>query len=379
MTDVSPADCRPTVKPVVETLAPLDLPFFSVKAVEAAFAAEAGATLDICQALVLENLASQREIYNDPLVDNNVSAECITDPTIVEQVEHIRSRVQSLTKTSLNVDDIATAPYGAVADELVRSHQLRLKLDALSNTVGQAAMRGTTVCHGFIPAELLEGPGDLGFHPEQLVADLLYDFWRAFPETGFSFVRLVGWMELALIENPTGDKGDCLGDWWCYRGRDFFRIKEAPVRSYGLHLHAYGVARRAGHWASAKAITKSLKEFFPCSDAVMTKEFDLKKTAATNIGRIGRYRSKLMGNVRPHRLTPSGPELAANVRFWSRCATQSRDFTIVEDWPEIGARRPKPLDDPDLMKRVSDAWTDAEKAWTPQSPFLTADSDGEAG
>lgn len=377
MTDASTTDCQRTVTPVAETLAPLGDPFFDLEAVQESFATESGTTLDTCQAIVLESLGSQRENHDDPLFDSGLSEETITDTIIARQMDSIRQRVRTHAKTRFNIHEIVDAPYGVVADELVRSHQLRLKLDALAGTVGQSVMRGVTVCHGFIPAELLEGPGELGFQPERLVGDLLYDFWRTFSETGFSFVRLAGWMELALIENPTGDKADSLADWWSYRGRDFFQIKEAPVRSYGLHLHAYGVARRAGEWTTAKAVTKSLKEFFPCRDAVMTKEFDLKKTSATNIGRIGRYRSKLMGNVRPPRLIPSGHELAANVRFWSRCSTQSRDFTIAEDWPEIGPRFPEPLDDPDLIKRLSDAWNAAEKAWTPQSPFLCIEHGAE--
>jgi hypothetical protein len=364
---------RRTVTPVQDTLAPFDRPFFDLMAAESQFLKETGTTIGACQAKVLERLRSREVLFNDELFDAVTPDEATFDPAISRQIERIEKRVQSFSGNSIHLLDSNDAPYGVIADDLHRSHQLRLKLDRLVEVVGQEPLRSITAVHSFIPAALLEGPGALGFSPDQMVHEFLYDFWRAFAESGFSFVRLIGWLELARIEDPTGDKADCRDDYWLYRGRDFFQIKDAPARSDSLHLHCYGLARRAGRWASGKEITNALQQYFPGRDAVMTREFDLKKAPATNIGRIGRYRSKLMGDVAQGRNIPSAKELAANVRFWSRCATQSRDFSIAEDWPETGPRLPKPLDDPDLMKRVSDAWSDAEKAWTPASPFLPTD------
>lgn len=362
---------RRTVTPVQDTLAPLDQRFFDLKSAEVQFLKETGTTIDACQTEVLERLRSQEVLLSDELLEVETAGQEIPDPVITSQIERIERRVQFFSSTGIHLLDSNDAPFGVIADDLHRSHQLRLRLDRLVRVVGQEPLRSITAVHSFIPAALLEGPGALGFSPDQMVHEFLYDFWRAFAESGFSFVRFVGWLELARIEDPTGDKADCRDDYWLYRGRDFFQIKDAPARSDSLHLHVYGLARRAGRWASGKEITKALQQYFPGRDAIMTREFDLKKMPATNIGRIGRYRSKLMGDVAQGRKIPSAQELAANVRFWSRCPFQTRDFSIAEDWPEIGPRFPKPTDDAALLKRVADAWSDAERAWTPASPFLS--------
>lgn len=380
MNTVVPPNSPRTVIPVIpvqDTLCPLDRPFFDLSAAEKQFFKETGTTIEACQSEVLERLRSQEFIFEDELSDSMAPDDAIHDPVIARQIERIQKRVQHSAINSTHLLDHNDSPYGVIADDLHRSHQLRLTLDRVAGVVGQEPLRSITAVHSFIPAELLEGPGALGFNPNQMVSEFLYDFWRAFAESGFSFVRLVGWLELARIENPTGDKADCRDDLWLYRGRDFFQIKDAPVRADSLHLHCYGLARRAGHWASGREITKALQQYFPGRDAIKTREFDLKKAPETNIGRIGRYRSKLMGDVAQGREIPSAQELAANVRFWSRCSTQTRDFAIAEDWPEIGPRNPKPLDEPDLLKRVSHAWSAAEKAWTPESPFLTKMPDVE--
>lgn len=377
MTESKSPNMRRGVIPVSRTLSPLDQPFFDLEAAESQFLKETGNSFEQSQSMVLNALQTKEHAFQDALLEPPSEYEPLTDDAIITQSQRIRQRLSNIPRTRMIPVGANDASYGVPMDDFVSSQRLRLKLHNLVGVVGQEPLRSLTVVHSFIPAELLEGPGELGFNPDHLVSDFLYTFWQAFAETGFTFVRLHGWLELALIENPTADKGDCLQDQWLCRGRDFFGIKDAPNRSWSLHLHCYGLTRRAGRWASAKEITKALEPYFPYRNARLTREFDLTNVPDENIGRIGRYRSKLMGDVEQGRETPSADEIAANVRIWSRCATQSRDFTIVEDWPEIGARRPKPLDDPDLMKRVSDAWSAAEKAWTPQSPFLRIEPGAE--
>lgn len=365
------------VIPVLKTIAPLDQPFFDVEATERQFLMETGQTFEQSQSTVLNALQTKEHTFQDALLEPPSEYEPLSDHVIINQSRRIRQRLSDISRARLVPVGSDDAFYGVPIDDFLRSQQLRLRLHNLAAVVGQEPLRSITVVHSFVPAELLEGPGELGFSPEHLVSDFLYTFWRAFAESGFSFVRLSGWLELALIENPTADKGDCLRDQWLYRGRDFFGIADVPTRSWSLHLHSYGLARRAGRWATAKEITTALESYFPYRYARKSREFDLTKSADENIGRIGRYRSKLMGDVEQGREMPPADEIAVNVRFWSRCSTQRRDFTICEDWPEIGPRRPKPLDDPELMKRVSDAWNAAEKAWTPESAFLGCEPGAE--
>jgi hypothetical protein len=362
---------RRGVTPASTTLAPLDRPFFDLKATEPHFLKETGRTFEQSQSTVLDALQSKEHTFQDALLEPPSEYEPLSDDAIINQGQRIRQRLSYIAQNRTVPVESNDASYGVPVDDFVSSQRLRLRLHNLASVVGQEPLRSITVVHSFIPAEVLEGPGELGFSPEHLVSDFLYTFWRAFAESGFTFVRLSGWLELALIENPTDDKGDCLQDQWLFRGRDFFGIPDVPQRSWSLHLHCYGLARRAGRWATAREITKALEPYFPYRNARLTREVDLKNTADENIGRIGRYRSKLMGDVEQSREVPSSDEIAVNVRFWSTCITQSRDFTICEDWPEIGPRRPKPLDDPDLMKCISDAWDDAERAWTFESPYLS--------
>jgi hypothetical protein len=379
MSTTKRSDCERAVSPLQRTLSPLERPYFDLDAIDGAFSRETGSTLSNVQATILDVLRERQFTFDDALFDSPSTGEPLIDHAIVRQIGAVEDRLHQIADKAIMGRPPLGSPYGVVSDDLYHSHRLRLRLDQLAQAAGQEALRSITVVHSFIPAELLEGPGPLGFSPEQMVAEFYYDVWRALAEAGFSFVRLVGWLELELIDFSKGhqNKADCLADWWLYRGRDFFQISDPPKRCYSLHLHAYGLARIAGRWAIARNknndLSKALKAFFPSRNAVLCREFDLTNSVEENIGRIGRYRSKLMGDVEQGRSIPSPKEIAANVRIWSRCATQSRDFTIVEDWPEIGARRPKPLDDPDLMKRVSDAWNDAERAWTPQSPFLRSD------
>lgn len=371
MSEPKPTKVRRGVIPVSKTLSPIDQPFFDLKATEPQFLEETGRTFAQSQSVVMNALQTKERTFQDALLEPSFEYEPLSDQAIISQSQRIRQRLSNIAQSRMLPVHADDASYGVPMDDFVSSQRLRLKLDKLVGVLGQEPLRSITVVHSFIPAELLEGPGELGFNPEHLVSDFLYTFWQAFAETGFSFVRLFGWLELAVIEDPTADKGDCLQDQWLCRGRDFFGITDAPKRSWSLHLHSYGLARRAGRWASAKEITKALEPYFPYRHARLTRAFDLSNSSDENIGRIGRYRSKLMGDVEQGREIPSPDEIAANVRFWSRCVTQSRDFTIAEDWPEIGPRRPKPLDDPDLMNRVSDAWSDAEKAWTTESSHLS--------
>lgn len=359
------------VIPGSKTLSPLDQPFFDVEGAERQFLKETGRTFEQSQSMVLNALQTKEHTFQDALLEPPSEYEPLLDQAVINQRQRIRQRLIDVSKNRMLPVDANDASYGLPIDDFVSSQRLRLRLHNLASVVGQEPLRSVTVVHSFIPAEILEGPGELGFSPEYLVSDFLYTFWRAFAECGFTFVRLSGWLELALIENPTDDKGDCLQDQWLFRGRDFFGVRDAPKRSWSLHLHSYGLARRAGRWATAKEITTALEPYFPYRYARKSREFDLTKSPDVNIGRIGRYRSKLMGDVEQGREIPSADEIAANVRFWSRCTTQSRDFTIAEDWPEIGLRFPKPLDDSALMKRVSDAWSDADKAWTPESPYVS--------
>lgn len=370
MKEPKSTNVRSGVTPASKTLAPLGRPFFDLEATEPQFLKETGHTFEQCQSTVLDALQTKEHTFQDALLEPPSEYEPLSDQAIINQGQRIRRRLSYIAQNRTVPVDSNDASYGVPIDDFVSSQRLRLRLHNLAATVGQEPLRSITVVHSFIPAEILEGPGELGFSPEHLVSDFLYTFWRAFAESGFSFVRLSGWLELALIENPTDDKGDCLQDQWLFRGRDFFGIPDVPPRSWSLHLHCYGLARRAGRWASAKEITTALESYFPYRYARKTREFDLTKSPDVNIGRIGRYRSKLMGDVEKSREMPSSDEIAVNVRFWSPCITQSRDFTICEDWPEIGPRIPRPLDDPDLMKRISDAWNDAERAWTFDSPYL---------
>lgn len=369
MTEPKFANVRRGVIPVSKTLSPRDQPFFDLEATEPQFLKETGKSFEQSQSHVLNALQTREHTFEDALLEPPSQFEPLFDEAVISQSQRIRQRLNNISQNRVVPLGANDASYGVPVDDFISSQRLRLRLHNLASVIGQEPLRSITVVHSFIPAELLEGPGELGFSPEQMVSDFLYAFWQAFAETGFSFVRLQGWLELALIENPTADKGDCLQDQWLYRGLDFFGIADAPARSWSLHLHSYGVARRAGRWASAEEITKALKPYFPYRNARLTRAFDMTNTANENIGRIGRYRSKLMGDVDQARDMPSAAEIAANVRFWSRCVTQSRDFTIAEDWPEIGPRYPKPFDDPYLIRRVSDAWSDAEKAWAPESPL----------
>lgn len=378
MTEAKSPKVRRGVIPVSKSLSPLNQPFFDVEATERPFLKETGNSFEQSQSMVLNALQAKEHTFQDALLEPPSQYEPLSDDAIINQSQRIRQRLSNISQTRMIPVGADDSSYGVPMDDFVSSQRLRLRLHKLAEIVGQEPLRSVTVVHSFIPAELLEGPGELGFSPEHLVSDFLYTFWRAFAECGFTFVRLSGWLELALIENPTDDKGDCLQDQWLFRGRDFFGVRDAPKRSWSLHLHSYGLARRAGRWATAKEITTALESYFPYRYARKSREFDLTKSADENIGRIGRYRSKLMGDVEQGREVPSADEIAANVRFWSRCVTQSRDFTIAEDWPEIGPRHPKPLDDPDLMKRVSDAWSDAGKAWTPESPWLATVSNMKA-
>lgn len=347
------------------SIVPQTLPRFDVNSVQAMFLKETGTSIANAQTEIIARLTSQR--------CNDLTNEF--DPVISYELQRIKRAVRYYQRNAVQLDDQCDGIFGVVVDDLVRSHRLRLSLNALISVVGQEPLRSITVVAAFIPADLLDGPGALGFSPRKLVANFESDLVRAYAHAGCDFVRLAGWMELALLEDlpKDSDKATCLQDWWAYRGADLFGFGKPPGRAYCLHVHQQGVVHIADAWAQAVAIGAALREYFPCAHAVMVKDFDLNNPPLKNVGNFGRYRAKLVGNKQPARAIPNAVELAANLRFWARCQSQSRVASIAKHWPELGSKKLTASEDfanareSLVLRRLALAWEDASRVWTDDS------------